>query len=122
MQFLDRYGVRYMDKYNVSPDTIQELAMYKGIVNKIKQKYGLKSNVQVASLLGYSKNRISEILLGKKKPPQMFLPALCFYAGITFEDLFEEYEDKSIDDYHDAEGNLIINGIKVDKLRLEDLL
>ena len=122
MQFLDKYGKKYIDKYNVSPDTIEELAMYKGIVNKIKIKYNLNSNVQVASLLGYSKNRISEILLGKKKPPQMFLPALCFYAGITFEDLFKEYEKKEVDDYMDSEGNLIINGVRVDKVSLEDII
>jgi len=96
------------------PD-FMKLVICRILVGKIAGKYNIR-NYDVARLMNMSKDTLSRILTNRSPLPNYFIPTLCFYLGYTLDDFLQELNKRDIDGYIDGSHNLIINGLKIDKI------
>jgi DNA-binding Xre family transcriptional regulator len=85
------------------------------LVGKVAAKYKV-NNYDVANIIGITKDQLSRIITNKVNIPYYFIPVLCFYLGYTFDDFQKNLINREIDGYIDSHHNLIINGVKIDKV------
>ena len=114
MEYLGKYSASF--KHDLSPEQKHELAMIKMIASKLKSKYNVKSNKDLANALGVSPGYLSGRLSGKVKIDKGFISLLCFHTGITKEQLVNETQLVILDEYFNSKGQLMVDGVNYGKI------
>lgn len=108
MEYFDEFKRRYKNN--------NDLARLNMIFMKIKNKYNIKSQNELAKVLGVNKMYLSRVSRGLAKPSQVLFQSMCFVLGISARDFEQEYTNSTVDEYVNSDGHLVIDGVDYGKI------
>ena len=109
----------YKDFHDMGEETLMKIITIRILIHKIKDKYNLRTLQDVSTLIGLSVRQLGRIINVEGNIPKYLIPTLCFYLGFTLEDILADGERKDINMYVSSVGELIVNGVVLDKFKGE---